>query len=88
VCIIDSLRHFESFGPFSGEMCNIFIFSRWSTKARMSILITDLESSRKTESDEYDIIDMLDILFLAMFIFRKLTHGNVLLVNLDIFTVS
>jgi hypothetical protein len=52
------LETFESFGPFLGDMHDISIFSRWSTRARMSIMIVDLESSQKIESDEYDIIDM------------------------------
>jgi hypothetical protein len=44
--------------PFWDDLSHISIFSRLSTKACMSILIVDLESSRKTESNEYDIIDM------------------------------
>jgi hypothetical protein len=51
----------------------------------MSILIADLESSRKIESDEYDIIDSEDILFLVLAIFRHMTHDDVLLVILDVF---
>jgi hypothetical protein len=53
-----SSGHSKSFGPFPSDMHEVPIFRRWSTRARMPILITDLESSRKIESDEYDIIDM------------------------------
>jgi hypothetical protein len=44
--------------PFWDDLSQIYIFSKLSAKARMSIMIADLESSQKTESDEYDIIDM------------------------------
>jgi hypothetical protein len=57
-CLRDSLDSFESFGPFPSDMHDIPIFSGWSTRTRMSILIAYLESSRKTKSDDYDIIDM------------------------------
>jgi len=50
--------HFESFGPFPGDMHDISTFSKWSTKARMFIIIAYLDSSRKIESDEYATINM------------------------------
>jgi hypothetical protein len=51
----------------------------------MSILITYLESSRKIESDEYDIIDMHEILFLVVSIFRHTIFGSGLPVIPNIF---
>jgi uncharacterized membrane protein len=51
----------------------------------MPILITYLEFSQKIESDEYDILTCDNILFLALSIFRHLTHGSVLVVILGVF---
>jgi hypothetical protein len=70
-----SLRHSDSFGPVPGDMDEVPIFSRWSTRARMKILIAYLESSWTCE----------DILFLTVSIFRHMTHGSVILVIMDIF---
>jgi hypothetical protein len=64
------------------------IFSRWSTRARMSILIVDLESSRKPNPMSMTSLTCEDILFLAVSIFRHLTHGSVLIVIVDVFDSS
>jgi hypothetical protein len=53
-----SLHDSELDGTFPGDMHDISIFSKWSTRARMLILIANSKSSQKTEFDEYDIIDM------------------------------
>jgi hypothetical protein len=53
-----SLGQSESIGPFLGRHVNFSIFSRWTTRAHMSILITYLEFAWKIKFDEYDIIDM------------------------------
>jgi hypothetical protein len=51
----------------------------------MSILIVDLESSRKNESMSMISLTCEHILFLAVSIFRQLTCGGVLLVIPSIF---
>jgi hypothetical protein len=48
----------SSLDLFWDDLSTFSIFSRWSTRAHVSILIAYLESSQKIESDEYDIIDM------------------------------
>jgi hypothetical protein len=55
--------------------------------ARMSILIVDLESSRKIEYDKYDIVCTRGHSILAVSIFRHLTHDDALLVILDVFDI-
>jgi hypothetical protein len=51
----------------------------------MSILITYLESTQKLNLMSMISLTCKDILFLAVSIFRHMTHGGVLLVILDIF---
>jgi uncharacterized membrane protein len=51
----------------------------------MSILIAYLESSRKSNPMSMISLTCEDILFLAVSIFRHVTHGSVLLVILDVF---
>jgi hypothetical protein len=53
-----SLQKIKSDEPISSDMQGLTIFSRWSSRPCMSILIAYLESPRRIESDEYDIIDM------------------------------
>jgi hypothetical protein len=65
---------------FQDDFSQISIFSRLSTRARMSILIVDSDSLRKIESNEYSIIDMR-----GLSIFRHWTHGGSLLVIPSIF---
>jgi hypothetical protein len=45
-------------GLFWDDLAQIYIFSRLNTRARMSILIMDLDSLWKIESNEYNIMDM------------------------------
>jgi hypothetical protein len=45
-------------GLFWDDLAHISIFSRLSTRARMSILVADSRSLQKIESNEYNILDM------------------------------
>jgi hypothetical protein len=54
--ILETFRVFWTF--FQDDLAHISIFSRLSTKAHMLILIVDLDSLWKIESNEYNIMDM------------------------------
>jgi hypothetical protein len=53
----------------------------------MSILIAYLESSQKTESDEYNSLTCGETLFLSMSILKRVTFGSDLLVIPNTFGV-
>jgi hypothetical protein len=64
--IIDPWDILSLLGLFWDDLAQIFVFSKLSSKACMSILIVDSNSLRKIESNEYNIMDMRGFLFLVV----------------------
>jgi len=80
-----SLRHSEYLGPNMRWLVNISIFRRWTSGLVCQYWLHIWNPHEKSNPMSMISLTCGKILFLAMSIFRHMTHGGVLLVILDIF---